>query len=409
MNTKLLIKISLQNLKKHKGRSFLTILGIIVGIASIISTLAIGYGAEEKIKRKILGMGKNYIFIHPSGISEGKTKFKIRKIARPIVMQDVEIFKRQCSQIKKITPTMFCREIIRTKKNNVLVDIKCGNEHYLDVIKRKIKKGNFFSQYHLKKNSKVVVLGNTTTKELFGKLNPIGKTIAIRNITFKVIGTVKKIKNYFGESDPNLDIYMPITTAKKQIFKNCNQSIHGIAISAKKKNHIPEITKKLKTILRFKHRLKNDEPNDFTICDQQAMINAAKNSSNVLNLLLFIIAAISLIVGGIGVMNIMLVSVFERTKEIGIRMALGATKSIILKQFILESITLCFIGGIIGIFLGIITPHIVSIFTGWIVVLKTFTIFLAFFVTFIIGIIFGYYPSLKASKLKPIDALIERG
>ena len=406
MNNILLLKTSFRSLKQHKGRSILTILGIIVGIASIISTLAIGYGAEEKLKQKILGMGNNYIFVHAGKFGgEGKTTLTQRKGPTKLTLRDEDIFKNQCPLIKKITPSMFSRQIISFETNNVLADMKCGNQNYLNIIERKIKKGSFFTKQQIQKNCKVVVIGSKTAEILFKKTNPIGKSVKINNKFFIVIGMVKKVESYFGLDNPNLDIYIPITTAKKHILCDNSSQVHGIAISAKEKKDMPFIVKKLKKILRFKHHLKKDEPDDFTIFDQQAMVKAAKSSSNILSILLLIIASISLIVGGIGVMNIMLVSVSERTKEIGIRMALGATNIIILKQFILESIVLCFTGGIIGILIGIIVPHIVSLFTQWIVVIKFSSIFFAFFITFMVGLIFGFYPAQKASKLNPIQAL----
>ncbi|MBD3231247.1 FtsX-like permease family protein [Candidatus Dependentiae bacterium] len=407
MNINLLLKTSIRCIKKHKGRSFLTILGIIIGIGSIISTLSIGYGAEEKLKKQILSMGHNFIFIQPGKmVEEGKTNLTQRKKPNHITEKDVLIFQHQIPEIKKITPIMFARDIISNDCNNVLVDIKCGNENYLDIIGRKIKIGNSFTKHHLAKSSKVVVLGSKTAKDLFNSLNPIGKTIKIKNVFYTIIGITKKINNYMGIMDPNLDIYLPISTARKQIFQKNSNKVHGIAISIYNTKDIPKVVRKINRILRFHHRLEKTEPNDFTIIDQQSMINAAKTSSNILTLLLLIIASISLLVGGIGVMNIMLVSVSERTQEIGIRMAIGATTEIILKQFIFEAITLCLIGGIIGILFGIIIPHIISLFTSWPVVIKLSSIIFAFTVTFMVGVIFGYYPAKKAAKLNPVNALI---
>ncbi|MFC1894887.1 ABC transporter permease [Candidatus Dependentiae bacterium] len=409
MNTFLLIKTSLKSLKNHTGRSILTILGIIIGIASIISTLAIGYGAEKKLTDRIMSMGKNFIFIQPGKVaSEGKTSLTHRRKPNHLTFNDVEIFKQQFSEIKKITPVMFSRKIISHKGNNVLVDIKCGNQDYLDVVERKIKYGNNFNKIHIQKNSKVIILGHKTTTELFRSTNPIGKSVKIQNVLYTVIGTTKKIKSYLGIMNPNLDIYIPITTAKKHIFHKNNSKIHGISISTKKKIYMSKLVRHLKRNLRFRHNLTHKDPDDFTIFDQQAMAKAAKKSSNILSLLLLIIASISLLVGGIGVMNIMLVSISERTQEIGIRMAIGATTFVILEQFIIESIILCLIGGIIGTSLGIITPYIISIFTKWPVIIKFSSIIIAFGITFIIGIIFGFYPARKAAKLNPVTALQDR-
>ncbi len=407
MNITLLLKSSFKCIKQHKGRSFLTILGIIIGIGSIISTLSIGYGAEEKLRQQILQMGNNFIFIQPGKMAEeGKTNLTQRRKPNHLTETDIFILKSQIPEIKKITPVMFAHDIISYESNNVLVDIKCGNEDYIDVIERKIKTGNSYTKHHVLKSSKVIVLGSAVAKDLFHSLNPIGKTIKIKNVLYTVIGVTKKIDNYMGMMNPNLDIYMPLTTARKQIFQKINNKVHGIAISTYNKNEMAKVVRKINRILRFKHRLEENEPNDFTIFDQESMINAAKTSSNILKLLLLIIASISLLVGGIGVMNIMFVSVSERTQEIGIRMAIGATSGMIQKQFILEAISLCFIGGVIGILIGIIVPHIVSLFTSWPVVIKLSSIIFAFAVTFMVGVIFGYYPARKAAQLNPVDALV---
>lgn len=406
MKIKTLLKISFSSLQKHKGRSLLTILGIVVGIAAIITTLAIGYGAQAKLKKRILGMGKNFIFIQAGTIAqEGKTNLTQKKRPNYLTEKDVEILKKQCPEIDNITPVMFARNIVSFKTNNVYCDIKCGNQNYLKVINRKMKLGQFFNLQQYLKSSKVVVIGRKTAKELFGLLNPVGKFINIKNVIYKVIGVVDKIKYYQGIHDPNFDIYVPLTTARKQIFRELHPYIHGIAISAKSKNDMPYIVRKIKKIMRFRHRLIENQPDDFSIIDQQEIVKAAHQSSNVLNLLLLIVAAISLLVGGIGVMNIMLVSVTERTQEIGIRMAIGATRKIILKQFLIETVTLCTIGGIIGVIIGIILPYAINYFTKWMVIHKLSSILISFSITTIIGLIFGFYPAKKAAKLNVVNAL----
>lgn len=406
MNIKTLFKISFSSLRKNKGRSVLTILGIVVGIAAIITTLAIGYGAEAKLRKRILGMGKNFIFIQAGTFGqEGKTTQTQKKRPNYLMKKDVKILQKQCPEIDKISPVMFGRNIVSFKANNVYCDIKCGNQDYLKVINRKIKFGHFFNKQQCLKSSKVIVIGQNSAKELFGYLNPIGKSVNIKNVIYKVIGVVDKIKYYQGIHDPNYDIYMPLTTAKKQLFQHNHPYIHGIAISAKDKDQMPYIVRKIKRIMRFRHRLLETDSDDFSIIDQQEIVKAAHQSSNILNLLLLIIAAISLLVGGIGVMNIMLVSVSERTQEIGIRMAIGANTKIILKQFLIEAITLCTLGGILGISIGILTPYIINKFTNWLVIHKLSSILISFGITTIIGLIFGYYPAKKAAKLNIVDAL----
>ncbi len=390
-------------------RSFLTILGIIVGIASIIATLAIGHGAEEKIKKEILASGDNYIFLHAGNwAQEGVIQNKKKRKVQALRTTDIRMFKNQCKEIKKISPFLFAQNIVSFETNNILTEIKGGNEEIFGIINRKLKKGSYFTKEQAKKGEKVVVLGNKAAKDLFRSLNPVGKIVRIKNIPFRVIGVLKNFKNFSGIHDPNLNIFIPFNSLKKYIIHKRNNKVYGIVISSKSSKGMTYLVRKLKKILRFSRQLKDDDPDDFMIYDQQSMLKAAHASSNVLNIFLLIIALISLIVGGIGVMNIMLVSVSERTKEIGIRMALGATKKVILSQFILEAIILCFIGGVLGIFVGVIIPFVTSFFTKWNVIIKPYFILFSFLTTTGVGLIFGFYPARKASKLNPVEALSEK-
>lgn len=407
MNSALIFKTSLRALAHHKIRSILTMLGIIVGIAAMIATLAIGHGAQERINNELLSMGDNYIFIHAGNwMEENKPKLSRLKHAHHLTMHDVEALEQQCAALKYISPNLFFDFPVSYQNNTIKTEVKAGNEQLLHVIGRKIKRGSSFTQHHLKKNARCAVLGAQATKILFKSLNPIGKTIQINGIHFTVIGVVEPIENFFGIKDPNLNIFIPISTARKCFTKRYfSNRIAGISVSAQTREEIPHVVRQAQQILRARHNIAYNEPDDFMVYDQMSMMNAAKNSSSVLNLLLLIIASISLMVGGIGVMNIMLVCVQERTKEIGIRMALGASDRLIMQQFLYESIVLCLIGGIIGIAVGIIAPFGAQVVTGWAVVIKPSSILLACLTIIFVGIIFGYYPAHKASKLSPVLAL----
>ncbi|MFH1644766.1 MAG: ABC transporter permease [bacterium] len=408
MKIKSIIKISLNSIKKHKVRSSLTILGIIVGIASIIATLAIGYGAEEKIKKEILASGDNYIFIHAGNwTQEGVVDSKKKKKAQPLRTTDIRSLKKQCPEIKKISPFIFSQDIVNFEGNNILTEVKGGNNEIFSIINRKIKAGSSFTKEQAKKGEKVVVLGSKAATDLFRSLSPIGQIVRIKNIPFRVIGILKEI-SFSGIQNPNLNIFIPFNALKKYIIHKRNNKVYGIIVSGKSSDEMQFLVRKIKKVLRFNRNLKEKDSDDFMIYDQKSMLKAAHASSNVLNIFLLIIALISLVVGGIGVMNIMFVSVSERTKEIGIRMALGATQKVILCQFILESIILCFIGGILGIFVGIIIPLITSFFTTWNVIFKPQFILFSFITTTMVGLIFGYYPAKKASKLNPVEALSEK-
>ena len=411
MKTRLLFASAYRSLTHHKGRSLLTLLGIIIGISAIIATLAIGYGAEEKIRSEIIAFGDNYMMVWGYNYfgQEGATKSKKRQKYKSVTIEDIEAFKKQCPEIKTISPTYFTNNIISYQGLNVNCSIKGGNKDFLKILGRKIKQGSFYTTHHISKNSRVIILGSQTAKELFKSANPIGQVVSIKNIQFTVIGVAAaSTRSRFDHRDPNFDCFAPYTTARKcfNLSPMPNQ-IHAICISSKTLDMMSGLVKKIIKILRARHNLEIEEPNDFSVIDQQGMLKAAEASSGTLSIFLLIIAAISLLVGGIGVMNIMLVSVSERTKEIGIRMALGAPSKTILKQFLIESVLLCFVGGIIGIILGSVAPYVAHYFANFPVVTKTHPVIIAFFTIFFIGLIFGYYPAWKASRLNPVDALKE--
>lgn len=404
----LLLKISLRSLGQHKGRSFLTMLGIIIGISAIIATLAIGRGAEEKTRQRFLAMGNNYVEIFAGNwMQEGKTIGTKRRKAPHFQYKDVPIVKRLCPYIKHLSPTVDAREVVSHKGNNLLVSIKGGNEHFLKILDRKIKRGTFFNPSHIKRNARVVVLGHKSAKELFCSLDPIGQKVYIKNIPFTVIGVVKKMDNYRGVRDPNFDIFAPYKTVKKDIHKSGHPWIRSIIMSAPNKDDIPKLVRRLRQLMRFQRKIKEGETENFTIVDQATIMKAAQGAAGTIRLLLLIIASISLLVGGIGIMNIMLVSVTERTREIGIRMALGAYSSLILRQFLNEALTLCFIGGGIGTLLGISIPYAIANLTKWDPIVTPWSIIVAFLTTTAIGIFFGFYPAYKAAHLNPVDALVE--
>lgn len=405
MNMLMLTKIALRSLNHHKGRSMLTMLGVIVGIASIIGTLSIGYGAEEKIRNKILSIGNNSIEIWAGRFfTEGAVGTKLAQ-PKKLIIEDIAFLQRQCPEISFITPFIHAREQTSYLGKSIMTQLKGGNEDILKTLRRNIHFGITFTQTHIERSARTIVLGAKAAQELFKTNNPVGETVIIKKIHFKIIGVLKPIQHYFGSQDPNLDIFMPHTTLKNYIINLNSNQIHGIIASTNQPKEIPSLVQKMRKLLRSKHNLDIEEPDDFSMVDQLSMLNAAQDSSSILNLFLLIIASISLLVGGIGVMNIMLVSVTERTHEIGIRMAIGTPAHLIRKQFMIEAICLCAIGGIFGIILGILAPLITHFITGFPIVLKVQPIIISFIIIFLVGFIFGFYPAKKASKLNPIDAL----
>ncbi len=405
MNTILLIKTATKSLLHHKGRSLLTALGIIIGIGSIVALIAIGKGAEKKIKQSILASGTNFIYISPGWPPESKRGKDVKKI----YAIHADILKKLCPTIQNASPMVYHGAKIRSQNSSDFdTHINGCNESGMQISNCKIHSGTFIQKHHVQKASKVVVLCKDTANFLFKKVNPIGQMVEIEKTVFKVIGVLDKIENQGSFNDRNKECFMPYTTVKKYLKLSFDETVNGIFISTKRADFIPETVRHITKIMKMQHKLEENDTTDFTIFDQQGMLQAANKASSTFSLFLLIVALIALLIGGIGVMNIMLVSVGERTQEIGIRMAVGANEKTIRMQFLLEALALCSIGGVIGLILGVIIPIIASKFTGWYVIVTPSSILTAAGTIILVALIFGFYPAYKASKLNPIDALIER-
>jgi putative ABC transport system permease protein len=407
MNPLQLIGISFRALLHHKGRSLLTILGIIIGIGSIVALLAIGKGAEQKIRSSILSSGTNFIYVSPGWPPNAKHG-KQQKTILPITAKHTEILKKLCPTVRHVSPMSYISAKVRNQSISESDTMVNGcSENYMQIGNCKILKGSFIQQHHVQKVAKVIVLGYEISKTLFKNINPLGQMVEVNKTMFTIIGVLEKIENPGEFMNRNKECYLPFTTVKKYLKNSFDDIVNGVFVSSKSLDLIPETVRCITKVMRVQHKLGEDDANDFNVFDQHGMLKAAGKASSVFSIFLLIVALISLLIGGIGVMNIMLVSVGERTQEIGIRMAIGATEKTIRNQFLLESLTLCTIGGVFGVILGIVTPMIASYFTGWITVITPSSIVIAVITMFLVGLIFGYYPAYKASKMNPINALIE--
>lgn len=403
MNIRLIFLTALRSLGHHKVRSLLTTLGIIIGVVSIISVMSIGEGAKYRVKQEIEKLGTNFIIVlgmTPKNVSQRSG------IGYTIKPADLRAVIEECDDIDQVSPGVQMPTKIIYEGSNWQTNVSGVMDNYPLIRNWKLKRGEFFTAQDVRSSAKVAALGATVVKELFGDEDPIGKTIRIKKLPFKIIAIMDEMGKTPDGRDQDDMVFAPVTTVQRKLLGKTNYG--ALLISAKSKERLGPAADQIKSIMRQQHRLQEAEDDDFTIFTQDDISQASDAASGVLNLLLFVIASISLIVGGIGIMNIMLVSVTERTKEIGIRMALGATTFKILAQFILEAITICLVGGLVGVLLGVSTAMIIGYALGWPIFVSKASVIISLCSSILIGLFFGYYPAYKASQLNPVEALADK-
>lgn len=405
----MLFLTALRALRYHKIRTVLTMLGIIIGISALITTMAIGKGAQKKIEAEISALGDNCMVLYAGTPVKNRNTGKRNRSTQPMRLSDMHSLQKQIPLIKRITPMADQHKVTASfGTTNVEVQLKGANEHWLSIGSRSISAGRNMTSEDYSLAKRVVILGSEAAEGLFKKMQPIGKHILLGSRKFLVIGIIKKIHSHEPMATPNLNIIIPYTTAQKLSAKRSVDFPDYFFLSCVNAESIPVVVRQMSNIMKSRHHIKQNEPADFTIFDQQSYGKAKARSSDILSILLMIIASISLLVGGIGVMNIMLVSVSERTREIGLRMALGATASLILMQFVIESIVISCIGGMCGIVIGIATPLLIGSLAQWPIAIAPMSVVAATMITMLVGIFFGIYPAHKASQLKPVEALQEQ-
>ena len=398
-----LIKIAIAAIKRNKMRSFLTMLGIVIGVAAVIAMLAIGQGSNDSIRETISSMGTNLINVMPASQNKGGVN-QGRSSSTTLEVEDVSYLKNNSSLIDAISPEVNGSGQIVYGSNNWPTTIYSGNEDYSFIKKYEVETGRIYTTKEIQTAAKVCLVGQTIIDNIFGEdEDPLGKTIRFNNIPFKVIGTLKeKGDNTFGQDQDDM-VLAPYTTVMKRLFRQTH--LRAIVISAKSEDLIAETSAEVTELMRLSHKLEESEEDDFEIRTQEELISNFSSISEMMLVLLGSIAGISLIVGGIGIMNIMYVSVTERTREIGLRMAIGGKGHDILRQFLLEAMLLSILGGITGVVVGIVASNVVENLLGWPILITTNSIVLSFLFCSIIGVFFGWYPAKKASALNPIEAL----
>jgi putative ABC transport system permease protein len=403
MNYSNLFRIAVRALIRNKLRAILTMLGVIIGVASVIAMLAIGEGSKANIRQEMSSMGTNMVMVMPNfqrrgGVSMGASSSMVLKYS------DVVALRNESTVLSAVSPEVRASGQVIYGNQNTQTTIYGVSEEYLSIRKLEIENGRIFNPTEVKSMAKVCILGQTVVENLFGAgADPVGLNIRIKNLPFTVIGVLKdKGESGMGQDQDDL-ILAPYTTVQRRLA--AIDYIHGIYASAVTEEKSAKAISEVGEILRRAHKLKDSQENDFRVMSQSELITTVSSITDMMTILLGAIAGISLLVGGIGIMNIMFVSVTERTREIGLRMSIGGRGRDILKQFLVESILLSILGGALGVIFGYLIAKGAGSLLKISPIVQVHTVILAFTVCFAIGVFFGWYPARKAANLNPIDAL----
>lgn len=403
MNGTNLFKIALRALANNKLRAFLTMLGIIIGVASVIAMLAIGQGSKKSIQQQISEMGSNMIMIHPGAEMRGGVR-QDPSAMQTLKLENYEKLSEECTYLSGISPNVSSSGQLVAGANNYPSSVSGVSMDYLTIRQLTVEQGEMFTENDIRTAAKVCVIGKTIVDNLFPDgSDPIGKVIRCNQIPFRVIGVLKS-KGYNSMGMDQDDVVLaPYSTVMKRLLAQTYLS--GIFASALTEEMTEEAVDEITTILRREHKLKETDVDDFTIRTQQELSSMLNTTTDLMTTLLACIAGISLVVGGIGIMNIMYVSVTERTREIGLRMSVGARGVDILSQFLIEAILISITGGLIGVIIGCGASFMIKAIAHWPVFIQPWSVLLSFLVCTVTGVFFGWYPAKKAADLDPIDAL----
>ena len=405
MSPSLLLSLPVRCLLRNKVRTFLTMLGIIIGIASVIAMIAIGQGASRLVEDRVRSLGSNMIMVMPSAQSSGGVSAG-GGTQITLTPDDARAIQQEVPGVRAVSPVVQARgQLIYGGLNWAPRSIRGEGEDYLEVKDWNLLEGTFFSEEDVRTARKVCVIGMTVQENLFPEESPVGKTIRIQNMPVQVLGVLDRKGTSAGGEDQDDVVILPWTTVKRVLQGSRFNNLDIVLISSVNQEEMPEVEREVTALLHERHHLAATEPEDFRTLSMDDMVRTATESTKVMTTMLALIASISLVVGGVGIMNIMLVSVAERTREIGLRMAVGARRQDILTQFLSEAILLSLVAGGIGILLGATVTLGVGRALHWPVYLSPSAILLSFLSSSAVGIFFGFYPSFRASRLDPIAAL----
>jgi putative ABC transport system permease protein len=394
--------IALRALRRNKMRSMLTALGIIIGVASVVAMVAVGNGAQARITSQVSALGQNLLTVFAGSKKSGGVNSGLGS-ASAITLADAEAIQREVPDVAAVSPEVSVTAQAIANGRNWSTTVVGESPDYLIIRDWKLAAGSMFNDSDIRSAAKIAVIGSKTANELFGPLNPVGQSVRIKNIPFTIVGLLESKGAGMGGANQDDRILIPYTTAMKRLTGD--HYLRSVNVEIRSADRMDIAQQQITSLLHQRHRLTSDQSDDFNIFNQKEIADTVNSISKIITLLLGSIAGISLVVGGIGIMNIMLVSVTERTREIGIRIAVGAQPGDIRLQFLIEAVTLSLLGGLIGVLCGVGASHLAGIFTDFKAVVSSGSIILAFGVSSVIGIFFGFYPAHKAAALDPIVAL----
>lgn len=404
MDLLMIIRVAFRALVRNKMRASLTMLGIIIGVSAVVAMVSIGQGAQASVQAQIESIGTNLLFVSAGAQNVGGVRSGTGDTGtNTLTVEDLEAIKREVPSVSMVTPAVNARSQLVAGNMNWNTSLQGVSEQYPDIRKWPVQSGQFFTDADVRTAARVVVIGQTIADSLFAGTDPVGQSIRVQNLPFRVVGVmVRKGQDQQGR-DQDDTAFAPYTTVQKKVLGSPRLQISYVSAISQDATYTAQ--QQITELLRQRHKLNAGDPNDFTVRNMTDVAEAANETNNTMTMLLACIAGVSLLVGGIGIMNIMLVSVTERTREIGIRMAIGARSSAVRSQFLIESIVLSLTGGLFGIVLGVLVSLLIPKLLGWPTLISTLAIVGSAIFSVAVGVFFGYYPARKAAALDPIEAL----